>query len=284
MRVALAEFAEWLNKTAVETISQDGRHSGMFFVLTRDGRAEPRLFSAADRPVAERWGREIADAAVSIDAEGVAFVAEGSVALTEDRDLLLVAAIDRAGQTVVFETPISRRADGTVEPGESRRYSSGYHVAVFDAVRAAWGLRRRRDLGFGVSAEVPDDWRVEQADRVIELLPPSAKASAHISVFRRRTPEPVKAGDACSFVDRFPAWRTGHDRVGPTEHEEGEELVATASCVDKDRPARWEIGARVGPSHALVFSYNDDGSEDELLETARAIFASIRRVGTEPAK
>lgn len=285
---------------AVTTIRTDGDHAAMFFLLMPDGRVQPELFLPGARPVGEQRKRELANAVASSDAEAVAFVSEAWATRREDvpvvdaretRDLLLVAAIDRSGETAVFETPIPRDEGGEVEPGESREYGSEYQVALFDGVREAWGLsekakpvslasRRealRRDLGFGVSAEVPYDWRVQQADKMIELFPPSEKAAAHISIFRRRTPEPAKPGDASSFIERFPAWRDAHSRVGPTERQEGLEVVATGSCVDNERNVRWQIGARVGSSDALVFSYNDDGSQDDLLRAARMIFASIRR-------
>jgi hypothetical protein len=81
------------------------------------------------------------------------------------------------------------------------------------------------------------------------------------------------------MIERFPVWRDARERVGPTEQHDGAEAVATGSCVDNDRGARWEIGARVGPSSALVFSFNDDRRDDELRDAARTIFASVRLSG-----
>jgi hypothetical protein len=196
---------------------------------------------------------------------------------SDKRDLLLVAGIDRTGETIVCETELSR-ASSRVRLAASREYSSGYETAIFDDVRAVWGIAAppgRRQLGHGISAEVPEGWTVRQPDRTIDLIPPEGEAGVHISVFRRKTETAPQQGEASGLVERFPVWADGTDRVGPSEEREGDQLVATGSCIDSDGRSRWEIGSRVGSTHAIVYSYNDDGKRDDLRAAARAILASI---------
>jgi hypothetical protein len=152
-RTELVELARDLNRTARSVIEEDGEHAAMFFLRFDDGDVEAHLFDDAERPVGETRARVMAEAARSPGADAVAFVSEawsarpeaipdggGAGDALDARDVLLLAAVDRRGNTLVLETPISRRADGTVELGDTEEYGEEYRVNVLDEVRNVWGL------------------------------------------------------------------------------------------------------------------------------------------------
>ena len=134
-------------------VEEDGEHVPMFFLRLPDGGVRPQLFDAVEqRPVGVSRAREMADGVQATGADAVAVVSEAwaaDVGAIPDggragdapgaTDLLLVAAIDREDNLVVFETPVRRGVDGSVELGASSRQLD--QVLVFDLVREVWRTR-----------------------------------------------------------------------------------------------------------------------------------------------
>lgn len=151
---SLLDFARWLNEQAKATIADDGEHTAMFFVRLPDGRVRPQLFDHDEqRPVGERRAEQMATAVRMTGADTIAFVSEawaaqedtvpeggGAGNSVEAMDVLVVAALDREDNLVVFETPIHRAVDGSAELGESARMPDEYQVTVFDPVREIWRI------------------------------------------------------------------------------------------------------------------------------------------------
>jgi hypothetical protein len=137
-------------------IEEDGEHAAMFFLRLKSGDVEPYLFSGMDdRPVGDARGREVAEAVRTTGADAVVCVSEASSAepeaIPEDgsagdvpdaRDVLVVAAVDRSGNSVALETPVSRRPDGSVELGDSDEYERNYSLNFLSPVRVVWNTER----------------------------------------------------------------------------------------------------------------------------------------------
>lgn len=56
--------------------------------------------------------------------------------------MLVVAAVDRSGNSAALETPVSRRPDGSVELGDSDEYEGNYSLNFLLPVRAVWNTER----------------------------------------------------------------------------------------------------------------------------------------------
>ena len=150
-RSELHALARDLNHVARSEIEEEGEHAAMFFLRVEDG-VEARLFSEeAARPVGDARGREIAEAVRATGSDAVVCVSEAWSAAQEAvperggagdapdaRDVLLLAAIDRHGNSVAVETPVSRRPDGTLALGASEEYEDGYSLNFLSPVRAIW--------------------------------------------------------------------------------------------------------------------------------------------------
>jgi hypothetical protein len=145
-------------------------------------------------------------------------------------------------------------------------------VAVFDPVRAAWGLRRH--LAFGLYGVVPADWLVETEDGLIQMQPPDRSGAAHVSIFNRRESSPTP-GEASRLLERIPVWSVAVEKDGPHERSGSGALIATASCTETPEGRYWVIGVRVTPTRAVVFTYNDDGNATPHRAQAREIFESL---------
>jgi hypothetical protein len=154
-RAELVELARNLNRMARSVVEEEGEHAAMFFLRLASGEVEANVFSDSERPVGEARAREMADAVRSRGAVAIAFVSEAWSARPEDvpksggagdaadaLDVLLVAAVDRLGNTVALETPLFRSPDRNIELGESKEYAGEYQLNVMDKVRAVWGLDR----------------------------------------------------------------------------------------------------------------------------------------------
>ena len=145
-----------LNSVARSVIAEDGAHAAMFFLRVEGGELAAHLFAeAVERRVGEARGREIAEAVRSTGADAVVCVSEAWSAAPEAvpeedgvgdapdaHDVLLVAAVDRHGNSVALETPVVRLPDGTVELGASEEYEGDYSLNFLEPVKAAW----ERDL------------------------------------------------------------------------------------------------------------------------------------------
>jgi len=154
----LASFVEGLNEIARAVMEEDGEHVAMYFLgHADDGGVHSCLFEEEDQSdsVGSVRARQLAEAVRSSDADAVVIVSEAWSALAEDvpsggrvrnalepQDVLLVAGIDRSGETIALETPVFRDADGVVRLGPTSPGGGGYQVNTFDDVRAVWGLIR----------------------------------------------------------------------------------------------------------------------------------------------
>jgi hypothetical protein len=153
-RSQLVDLVQHLNRVARSVIEEDGEHAAMFFLLVGGGNLEAHLFSeATERPVGEARGREVAEAVEATGADAVVSVSEawsaaadavpadgGAGDAADARDVLLVAGIDRAGNTIVLETPVTRLADGSVELGDAEEHQAGYAINFLAPVRTIWSL------------------------------------------------------------------------------------------------------------------------------------------------
>jgi len=148
----LDRFASWINDRARHVLLEDGGHAAMFLLMTPDGAVHVERFGGArERPVGAFRARTMAEAVRRTSADAIALISEawsapedsvpaggGAGDSTRARDILLVAAIDRSGGQIVFETAIHRGADDSIEIGDSRRFATGYDLGIFDEVRAVW--------------------------------------------------------------------------------------------------------------------------------------------------
>jgi hypothetical protein len=124
--------------------------------------------------------------------------------------------------------------------------------------------------GGAFSADIPEDWEVVELDDVIEIELP--EAAIHFSVFGRAS-EPPEPGEALSFVEAFLDGRATDE---PIEYEVAEGVAAEGFFVDPgSRASRWDVGARVSSNRAVVYSYNDDGTQDFTRRRARSVFDSL---------
>lgn len=137
-------------------LEEDGEHAAMYFLAYADGRPVESSVFEEEHPedsVGPVRARQMAEAVRSTGADALVLISEAwgaeadavpvggrirDAATTED--VLLVAGIERGGETITLETPIFRDASGTVTLGESRQAAGDYHVATFDDARAVWGL------------------------------------------------------------------------------------------------------------------------------------------------
>lgn len=158
-RSALADLVEALTDIARTVIEEDGHHVAMYFLgHAGDGGVESCVFEEEDDPsasVGSARARQMADAVRSSGAEAVVIVSEAWSAKLDEvppegrvreasapQDVLLVAGIDRSGETLALETAVFHEANGAVRLGPTRPGGEGYQVNVFDEVRAVWALTR----------------------------------------------------------------------------------------------------------------------------------------------
>lgn len=157
-RSGLVSFVEGVNDIARAVMEEDGEHVAMYFLgHAREGGVESCLFEEEDpsESVGSARARQMAEAVRSSGADAVVIVSEAWSAEPEDvpaggrvreasevSDVLLVAGIDRSGETIALETPVFRDASGAVRLGPSSPGSDGYRVNTFDEVRTVWGLTR----------------------------------------------------------------------------------------------------------------------------------------------
>lgn len=156
-RAGLADLVQALNDIARAAMEEDGEHAAMYFLgHAGDGGVESRLFEEEDDPsasVGSARARQMAEAVRSTGADAVVIVSEAwSTKLeeippggrvrdaAEPQDVLLVAGIDRSGETIALESPVSHEASGALRLGPTSPGDEGYQVNVFDEVRAVWGL------------------------------------------------------------------------------------------------------------------------------------------------
>jgi hypothetical protein len=150
----ILDFARHLNSVARSVLKEDGEHVAMFFLQLESGAIEVRQFEEAfERPVGGSRSLEMADAVRATNATSIAFVSEAWSAPEESvpdrggagdapdaREILLLAALDRSGNTVSLETPITRLPDGALGLGETEEDVGESKVRVLDDVRVVWGL------------------------------------------------------------------------------------------------------------------------------------------------
>lgn len=137
-----------------------------------------------------------------------------------------------------------------------------------------------------LSLEIPEGWRVDQADELIEVTPPDRSGAAHITVLRRSRVGPVTEGEAQELAENF-SRRQGVDAPA------GSEFLVAGSRVSQmrfdssngDRMLHWEVEAHVWPDRALICTYCGEIRPDPSRDRALAMFATISRDrgGHDPA-
>jgi hypothetical protein len=241
-----------INDLAVEQVEADGEHAAMYFLRTPDGGVRPRLFRRPER------SDELARAAGASSADAVVIVAETTT------DSLLVAGLDRRGHQLVLETKLERRDDGTVKALATT--ADELVVPTLDGVRGVWELPRRLPFfGGAFCAEVPSGWSAAEDGDVVELEPPSRAGAAHFSVLAR-----PGDGEAAALVRRFA------DGRGAGDAEISKRGAGGAETAFEDRDGHyWLVATWVTPTRAVLFTYNDDGGDDEARAEARAVLESV---------
>lgn len=280
----LRAFAAQLNEMAIATLKQDGEHAAMLFLRSDSGEVEPRLFGSD-----QHRGRILAQAAADARAGVVGVIAEAwtaSEATVPDgarvrdspdrRDILLVAALDRCGNQVVFETPVTRRRFRQPSVAESRERDRTFHFAIFDETRQLWGLPRRLQYSgtFGsLSLEVPARWSVKVVDGVIEVLPDTDDGAMHISIRGRDANRPLEPGEAQQIAANFAGASTSAPVV-VDERKASWGLVAGTAFDFQDAAVtrHMELFVCVSTSGIVAATWNDEGSPEDVRVSARAIF------------
>lgn len=288
----LRQFAARLNEMATATLKQDGEHAAMFFLRSENGEVEPRLFASDDRR-----GADLALAVRNADSVAVGVVAEAWAASEAEipeggraseavghREILLVAALDRHGNQVAFETTVFRRRFRQPLVEESHERDSSFRVATFDETRELWGLPRRLHFSgaFGsLDLEVPPRWQSDLASGVVEILPDTEDGAMHISIRARDTTRPVETGDARQIVVGFARPMTDDD-VAVDERQAPWGLVASSTfdVQETTRTRHLDLFAAVATSCVVACTWNDDGSSEQTRLSARAIFDTIRLTPT----
>jgi len=146
----LRELVAEPHAIVLSVIRKDGEHAPMFFLRMPDGAVKVEEFDDAfERPVGEARMRQVAGAIRRTGADAVVVVSEAWSSsqdaiprgglpgdARDARDVLVVAALDRSGGEVLLMTDLRRRADGSVEIGETEQ---GGRAVMFDELRNAWG-------------------------------------------------------------------------------------------------------------------------------------------------
>jgi hypothetical protein len=280
----LRELAARLNVKARADLAQDGRRAASVALQREDRRLFDRSLAAG---AVDRWGQQIADAARQSDAHAVVLVCEGrrgqancistghsaAEAMTDD-DLLLVAALDRAGHQVIFESRVLRRTDRRPELEQSVEWGSEFYVGALQQTRTLWDLPQRvLFYGGAFSAEIPRGWSYEEDQDVIELTPVDPEGAGHFSVLGREPVQPA-ATDAVGLVARFIRDRGDQPpRIEQRQAPWGFSAVATVS--DPEQGSLWVVGAAISPVTAIIYSYNQPGPNRNVPDAARSIFDSV---------
>lgn len=288
MRAALSELAERINSIAISTIEEDGTHAAMFFLRQPDGSVDARMFESTADPPGDARAQEMAEAVTASSADAVVFVSEawrahsasvpegGRARDAEDADdILLVVALDRLGNQLVFETTLSR-GDDAVRAVETETHGPDYVVHTLNRVRGVWELPQRMAFrGGAFSAAVPPGWIVSEDGDTVQLEPPSRLGAAHFSIYRRAERREPTDGEATDFVQRVARSR-GIDKLEASERRTRNGLAAVALFDEGDGTmTKWIVGAHVSPLRAVLYTYNDDGSDSESRDRAVAIFESV---------
>jgi hypothetical protein len=136
------------------------------------------------------------------------------------------------------------------------------------------------EIGHGLRADVPVGWTCEVIEgRMIEFQPPSRSGAAHISVVRRRLPEPPTEDEARDLLGRVPVWRNRTSSGEPTVSSDGAEIRAFGKCVGPEGHA-WDVGVLMMRNRAAVYTFNSEVVESPERAEAREIFASIEGLDT----
>jgi hypothetical protein len=288
----LRKFAAGLNEMAVATLKQDGEHAAMFFLRSESGEVDPRLFESDDRR-----GADLALAVSNADAAAVGVVAEAWAASESEipeggraseaaspREILLVAALDRHGNQVAFETGVIRRRFRQSVLEETSERDSSLRIATFDETRELWGLPRRLHFSgaFGsLDLEVPLRWGSDLVNGVVEIMPETDDGAMQISIRGRDDNRPVETGEARRIVVGFARPMTGDD-VAVDERDAPWGLVASSNfdVQESTRTRHIELFAAVAISCVVACTWNDDGSSEQTRLSARAIFDTIRLTPT----
>jgi hypothetical protein len=233
----------------------------------------------------------MAAAARTSSCDAVVFVSEAWRARSEGRtrrwsrardapdveDILLVVGLDRAGNQVVFETVLSRQRNGAVKAVSTDQHGADYVVHTLNDVRSVWGLPGRvafRDGAF--SAAVPPGWTISEDEELVTLEPPGRRGAVQFSIRRRREPVEPEHGEASEFVHMVSHSR-GIEIPVPSERQTSSGFAAVASFDEPSdtRATRWIVGAQTSRMRMVLYTYNDDGSDDQSHDAAAEIFESI---------
>jgi hypothetical protein len=192
-------------------------------------------------------------------------------------DVLLVVGLDCDGNQVVFETLLEKHRTGAVKPVSTEQHGDDYVVHTLSDVRLVWGLSRREVFWDGAfSVAIPHGWTVAEDEELVTLEPASRRGAAQFSVLERQEPLEPGVGEASELVCRI-ANRRGIDLPQPTERRTSAGFAAMVTFDEQgdDRVTRWFAGAQTAPMRVVIYTYNDDGSDDESRDAAAEIFASL---------
>ena len=137
---ALEDLAAWINGRAREVVLQDGTHDTTVLLRLADGSVQTQIVGGDGGTLSDVL-EAVADAADLVDAQAVVVVAESWSAANPEREpgeILLVAGVDREGDAVTFETPLTRHETHR-ELGETARTDA--QTVLLDEVRRRWGPR-----------------------------------------------------------------------------------------------------------------------------------------------
>jgi hypothetical protein len=139
------DMVQWLADESRKALEEEGEHASVVFLGMPDGSVRAQRFDATGQhDVADAWGR-VATWAKGVQANAVYFVAEAKRAHDDEpedaeleEDVLILSALNSAGEEATFETPFERDEDGTVTVGRTDQSDT---IAVpFNEVRELWGL------------------------------------------------------------------------------------------------------------------------------------------------
>jgi hypothetical protein len=136
---SVEDLAVWANGRARDLLLRDGTHDTTVVLRLPGGGLQTQIVGGDGGSLADAV-EAIADEVGFVDADAIVVVAEAWSAANperEPREVLVVAGLDRAGEHVVFETPLEWRATHR-EVGETVRTDTP--TVLLDGVRRRWDL------------------------------------------------------------------------------------------------------------------------------------------------
>lgn len=134
---SLEDLAIWINGRARDLVLQQGTHDTTVLLRLPDGSVQTKIVGGDGGTLADVV-QAVADEADAVDADAVVVVAEWWSAANPTQDpgeVLLVSGVDRAGEAITLETPLTRHPDRR-EAGETAR--TDVQTVLLDEVRRRW--------------------------------------------------------------------------------------------------------------------------------------------------